>query len=534
MSPTVDSNLVMSLLNIFESMLIRGLAKYRNAETSKDEEVTDARQLKQRIQDIECCFFFALIWSIGKSGTSASQVKFSSFLVSYISNVNCIEIEYGGVWNALQVRLWSKPDFHSSVKGTFTLNMPMKNDYYECVYIPEESKWKFWTELLPTFIIPSEIPYSSIVVPNSYTAQFSYMIELLIPNRKNVLMCGSTGTGKSVYINNIITGSLPQDKYKALCLGFSAKTSANMTQDIIDGKLDKRRKGVYGPPMGQQTIIFVDDMNMPEVEVYGAQPPIELIRQLADSGGWYDIKEKSWRTIVDTSLIAAMGPPGGGRNHITPRLLRHFNLFCFAEFDNNTLKRIFSTIVQWHFQGQPFPAEVRGLSESIVDATLDTYRAAMATLLPTPQKSHYTFNLRDFSRIIQGVLLCKPSEGFGRSSLVRLWCHESLRVLGDRLVDDTDRLWFHQHLDLTCVSRFGANFIDIYAHLATGPKNTVGKKTVSPSDLRNCIFGDYMTDDIARPYKEIQVINIYVYIYKYFVFICVPVISIYLHMSVYI
>ena len=59
-----------------------------------------------------------------------------------------------------------------------------------------------------------------------------------------------TGTGKSVYINNTITKTLPQDKFKPLGLGFSAKTSANMTQDIIDGKLDKRRKGVYGPPSG--------------------------------------------------------------------------------------------------------------------------------------------------------------------------------------------------------------------------------------------------------------------------------------------
>lgn len=56
----------------------------------------------------------------------------------------------------------------------------------------------------------------------------------------------------------------------------------------------------------------------------------------------------TWQTIVDTVVVGAMGPPGGGRNHITPRLLRHFNILCFLEFDDNTLTRIFRTIVDWH------------------------------------------------------------------------------------------------------------------------------------------------------------------------------------------
>jgi dynein heavy chain len=112
---------------------------------------------------------------------------------------------------------------------------------------------------------------------------------VLLAANKHVLCVGETGTGKTLTISNKLLNAMPADVLPVL-MTFSARTSANQTQDILDGRTEKRRKGVFGPPAGKRHVVFVDDLNMPQREKYFAQPPLELLRQWMDHGGWYERK----------------------------------------------------------------------------------------------------------------------------------------------------------------------------------------------------------------------------------------------------
>jgi len=96
------------------------------------------------------------------------------------------------------------------------------------------------------------------------------------------------------------------------------------------------------------------------------------------------------------------------------------------------------------------------------------YKKAIKNLLPTPAKSHYTFNLRDFSRVIHGCLLIKRKSVESKHVMIRLFVHEVFRVFYDRLVEDNDRAWLFNLMKDIVKEHFKEAFDSVFAHLKQG------------------------------------------------------------------
>ena len=387
--PTQDINVVTSALKFLEVLI-----KDYTAAGAVDPATGTVTMVQ-----LDMFIAFALLWSVGGALDEASRPKFSAFM------------QQDDAMSALTV-----PTAADGMEGDvtfydFTILAPKGKKDKETGVVAYDPAWILWEDTLSEFIIPLDAKFHQVVVPTKATILADYFCGKLMRHGVSTLFCGPTGTGKSVYCKDVMYRQLPQDEFAPLNVNFSAQTTAMQTQTQVDLKLDKWRKGkmnipslVYGPPGQKKMVLMIDDINMPMIEEYGAQPPIELIRQFMDHEGWYDHKDKHFRIMKDVTILAAQMPPGGGRNAITPRLLRHFNVISFIEFDDSTLRRIFNTFCDWYLQGAEHE-EVKSLGSIIVEGTLDTYRKCIVEMKPTPAKSHYIFNLRDFSRVVAGIML---------------------------------------------------------------------------------------------------------------------------------
>ncbi|XP_029311197.1 LOW QUALITY PROTEIN: dynein heavy chain 2, axonemal [Cottoperca gobio] len=384
--PITELNGVISLCRLYDSL----------ATSSNGVNTSDTENLGRMV---ELWFIFSLIWSISASVDEDGRKRMDNFL--------------------------------REMEGTF----PIKDTVYEYYVDTKNKTWaSFEDKLTKGWRYNANAPFYKIMVPTVDTVRYNFLAKALVMGRYPVLLTGPVGTGKTSVAQSILQGL--DNKWTALTVNMSSQTTSNNIQAIVESRIEKRTKGVFVPAGGKRLLWFLDDLNMPAHDLFGSQPPLELLHLWIDYGFWYDRQKQTLKFVKDMFLLASMGPPGGGRTHISGRLQSRFNLINMTFPHESQIRRIYSTMINQKLEG--FKEEVKPIGEILTQATLELYYAVTARFLPTPAKIHYLFNLRDISKVFQGLLRAHPDFHDTKHSITRLWIHECFRVVSDRLVDHCD------------------------------------------------------------------------------------------------
>ncbi|KAJ3224818.1 Dynein heavy chain 2, axonemal [Clydaea vesicula] len=437
--PVQEMSAIKSFCNLFDAVA--------TVENGVDVEDQDSY-----VRMLELWFLFSIIWSLGGSITDESRKKFDMFL--------------------------------RELEGQF----PSKDTVYEYCVDKVGKTWSSWEEkLVAGWRYNTNSAFYKIFVPTVDTIRNEFILKSLINKKIPILMVGEVGTGKTSMLQSILYNF--DDSKLILMASMSAQTSSNALQSILESKVEKRTKNVFVPIGGKQLIAFVDDINMPMKDTFGSQPPLELVRHWMDYGFFYDRQKQTVKFVNDILLLAAMGPPGGGRNSMSPRIQSRFSVINMTFPNEASINKIFGTIINQKLQD--FEEDVKPLGDIMTKATIEIYHTIVTQLLPTPAKMHYSFNLRDISKVFQGLLRANKEYFDSRDSITKLWIHEVNRVFHDRLIDKEDREYFHTLVDEKLVNLF-----------STSLKQLCPEKKIP-------LFGDFMGDNPDVPvYEEISDIDV--------------------------
>uniref|UniRef100_A0A3P8UAE7 Dynein axonemal heavy chain 10 n=1 Tax=Amphiprion percula TaxID=161767 RepID=A0A3P8UAE7_AMPPE len=413
---------------------------------------------------LECYFLEALYCSLGATLLESSRVKFDEFIKN-LSNLTTVHDE----------TTLAGP-------GEIPGYLPSLYDFH---FDGAQQKWVSWSSLVAKYIHNPEMKFADILVPTIDTTRAGWILEQMVKINRPVLLVGESGTSKTATIHNFLK-NMNADTGSTLIINFSSRTTSMDLQRNLEANVEKRTKDSYGPPIGKRLLVFMDDMNMPKVDSYGTQQPIALLKLLLDRGGIYNRgKELNYKILKDLDFIAAMGKAGGGRNEVDPRFVSLFSVFGIPFPTVESLQLIYASIIKGHTW--QFEDAIQKVCDKVTFCTLELYNTIIKDLPPTPSKFHYIFNLRDLSRVYNGLTLTKPDRFLTVTQFVRVWRNECLRIFHDRLIDETDKTLVQGHIKNLIEEHF---------------------KSEMEAVMRDPIlFGDYRTalsDTEPRVYDDIQ------------------------------
>ena len=148
----------------------------------------------------------------------------------------------------------------------------------------------------------------------------------------------------------------------------------------------------------------------------------------------YNLEDLEQLTHLQNFLFMASFNPKMGSGSVSTRTQRFFTTLAIAKPANETVLGIYKCILRDHFG--KFDKKIASMADGCIDAVNKVFQGILANpkFSPTAKKFSYIFNLRDVSRLVEGLCMIKPERYRGNPvEIAKCWLHEAERVFKDRL-----------------------------------------------------------------------------------------------------
>ena len=316
LAPHSTMGSVQSICTILDGLLIEHANTINNNFMSKEKE-DDLKNV------YEAFFIFATMWAWGGS-------------VGGGQDDNEVLAKFSSVWKSL-----------SKIK------FPENGLCYDYYFSLEENKWIHWSGKIPNYIPADAEIFSKIFVSTIHTTRLRYLLNIHLKRKKPVLFVGGAGTGKTQVIKDYLSTTKPE-QVSHKTINFSSFTDAKALQRNIESMLDKKSGKTYGSAMNKILIAFIDDLNMPYVDKYGTQSPIQLLRQIIDYGSIFNREQLEERKFIQDLLFFGCLNHKSGSFTVDLRLQRNFSTFTMYTPTEEIIKTIFGNILGSHLASPGF------------------------------------------------------------------------------------------------------------------------------------------------------------------------------------
>ena len=462
-----ENSLVKCSLDLFERILIDALPNLK-----------ERKYLRGWIQ---AAVVYGSIWSVGGCLVNeAERIKFDN-----------------GVREVIFGKSHTYP-LPPSLNGKFDALPPVEGIIFDFVFdFKARGQWKHWNDVIKNYEIPEVYDVSNLLIPTIDSSRYSNILELTLKMNKPFMLIGPRGSGKSIYISNLLKNVLDPQIYESHVLNFTPSTTSRDVYLKFTSSLIKKKQGCFGTKSNKNLVMFIDSFELPLPDDFGDQTPNEFVHTFLDHKIMFDFEEFNECNLENTNIVCAANSNPGMNQNIPSRILRHFHAVSCTYPSDESLQKIFSTKLNIYFKTRSFQPEASGIVGPLVQSTIFIHNQLKKNMYQIKSKPHYIFNIRDVQSVIEGSMMMPKELSDNKKLFTRLWVHETLRTFNDKLTTPEDTFFLFEKIKHCVKVIFRENFDSAFEHL--------GKVDgfVTERNLRNLTFGNFVKVEDKLYYQEI-------------------------------